>query len=71
MNEQLTEQPSPTRRLTDTALIIIAVAAIASWVWRRLRRPTISEVAPEQTDAQALDDKVGGAVGFPPNNAPV
>ena len=67
----MTEQPSATRRLTDTALVIIAIAAIASWAWRRLRRPALGDGASAAADAQALDDKVGGAVGFPPDSASV
>jgi hypothetical protein len=68
MNEQSTEVPSTTRRVTDTTLLIVAIIAVATWLWRRLRRPATVDAA----DAAAqLDDKVGGAVGFPPNNAPV
>jgi hypothetical protein len=69
MNEQTTEVPSTTRRVTDTALLIVAIVAVATWLWRRLRRPATVDAA--DTAAQELDDKVGGAVGFPPNNASV
>jgi hypothetical protein len=68
MNEQLTEQPSTTRRITDAALVIIAFAAIAAWLWRRLRRPAAIDGASDATDAHAFDDKVGETV---PNNASV
>ncbi len=66
MSDQSTEDPSITRRLTDTALLIVAIAAIGSWVWRRLRRPAGVDAAP-QGESQAVDDKAGSA----PNNAPV
>ncbi len=69
MNEEMTEDPRTARTFTDIALLLIAFAAVASWLWRRLRRPAAVGSAP--TDAQALDDKVGGAIGFPPDNAPV
>ncbi len=69
MNEQVTDDSTTTRRLTDAALLMIAIAAVGSWLWRRLRRPAGVDAAPEA--GQELEDKVGGAVGFPPNNAPV
>jgi hypothetical protein len=69
MNDQTTETPSTTRRVTDTTLLIVAIVAVAAWLWRRLRRPATVDAA--DAVAQELDDKVGGAVGFPPNNAPV
>ena len=71
MNEELTEEPSTARKLTDIALLVVAFAALASWVWRRLRKPSTVEGLSSTTDSQALDDKVGSSVGFPPNNAPV
>jgi hypothetical protein len=71
MNEQTTETPSTTRRVTDTTLLIVAIVAVATWLWRRLRRPATVDAASETTAEQTLDDKIGGAVGFPPNNAPV
>jgi hypothetical protein len=70
MNEQTTEDPSTTRRLTDTALLIVAMAAVATWLWRRLRRPAAVDAAADATVTQVPDDQVGAA-GFPPNNAPV
>ncbi len=69
MNEEMTEDPRTARKFTDIALLVIAFAAVASWLWRRLRRPAAVDSAP--ADAQAVDDNVGGAVGFPPDNAPV
>jgi len=69
MNEQTTEVPSTTRRVTDTTLLIVAIVAVATWLWRRLRRPATVDAA--DSVAQELDDKVSGAVGSPPNNAPV
>ncbi|MGD0475042.1 MAG: hypothetical protein ABSB70_17770 [Candidatus Velthaea sp.] len=71
MNEQTTEVPSTTRRVTDTTLLIVAIVAVATWLWRRLRRPATVDAASDTPAAEALDDKVDGAVGFPPNNAPV
>jgi hypothetical protein len=71
MNEELTEEPSTARKLTDIALLIVAFAAVASWVWRRLRKPAATDELSPSTESQALDDKVGSSVGFPPNNAPV
>lgn len=72
MNDQVTEQPSLTRKLTDAALIIIAVAAVASWLWRRVRRDTGQQRSTDQqivnlTPAPALDQKVEADVGFPAN----
>jgi hypothetical protein len=71
MNEQTTEGPGTTRRLTDTMLLIVAVVAVATWLWRRLRRPATVDAASDIAASQTLDDKVEGAVEFPPNNAPV
>lgn len=71
MNEQATEVPSTTRRVTDTTLLIIAIVAVATWLWRRLRRPATVDAVPSDATAQDIEDKVGGAVGSPPNNAPV
>ncbi len=68
MNDQVTEDSTTTRRLTDSALLVVAFVAVASWLWRRLRRPASVDAAP---DSQLVDDKVGGTVGLPPNNAPV
>ncbi len=57
------EEPSLSRKVTDIALIVIAAAAVAGWLWRRIRRPAmIDRIAPEATP---IDDKVGAAVGFP------
>lgn len=36
MSNQTTGQSQTVRRITDSALIIIAVAALAAWLWRRL-----------------------------------
>ncbi len=71
MNEQTTEEPSTTRRLTDIALLIIAIAAIGSWVWRRLRNPAPVDSGSAPVESQVPDDKMSGGVEFPPNNAPV
>ena len=70
MNEQTTEVPSTTRRVTDTTLLLIAIVAVSTWLWRRLRRPaTVDAAAPEiSPTAQALDDN---AVSTPPDNATV
>lgn len=69
MNHEMTEAPRATRKFTDIALLVIAFAAVASWLWRRLRQPAAVDAASNGT--QALDDKVGGAVGSPPDNAAV
>jgi hypothetical protein len=49
MNDQLTDQPSLTRRLTDAALIVVAISALATWIWRRFRTATpVSGTPPDQ-----------------------
>jgi hypothetical protein len=69
MNEQTTEVPSTTRRVTDTTLLIIAIVAVTTWLWRRLRRPATVDAAPDiAPTAQAFDDN---AVSTPPNSANV
>jgi len=39
MNDQTAKKPSGTRQIVDAALVLVAFAALASWVWRRLRQP--------------------------------
>ena len=62
MSEQSLEEQSLTRKITDAALLVAAVIAIGAWLWRRLRRP--ASVDHLTTEATAIDDKVGAAVGF-------
>jgi multidrug resistance efflux pump len=70
MSEPITDNPSSTRRLTDAVLLVVAVAAVATWVWRRLRRPATVD-AGTAVNVAALDDKVRGTVGSPPGGASV
>jgi hypothetical protein len=70
MNEQTTEVPSTTRRVTDATLLIVAVIAVATWLWRRLRRPATVDAASETGTIPAVDGSAD-AVEVPPNNAPV
>ena len=70
MDDQITEKSNLTRTLTDATLIIVAVAAVAAWLWRRVRRSaSVTEISP-LAEAQSLDDKVGAALGFPSNIGP-
>jgi hypothetical protein len=71
MNDELTDSPSAIRRATDIALLVVAFAAVASWVWRRLRRPVTVDAALTPGDARNPDDNVSGTVGSSPGNAPV
>jgi len=62
MSDQLTEGPSATRRVTDTALLAIAIGAIAAWLWRRLRSVPAEAPSNLHADAPPVTDKVGDAV---------
>ena len=67
-NDQTVDQSTLKRRVTDATLLIIAVGAVASWPWRRLKAPATIDAMSERAETQ-LDDKVGSAVGFPPDSA--
>ncbi len=38
MNEQVSDDSATTRKLTDAALLLVAISAVAAWVCRKLRR---------------------------------
>ncbi len=67
MNDQITDEPSLTRRLTDGALVLIAIGAVVAWLWRRVS--SSANVAPPITPVSP--DPVGAGAGQPANGAQV
>jgi hypothetical protein len=70
MSEDTTGSPTVTRRATDVALLIVAFVAVASWVWRRYRRPAAVDTGTADTTPPAHDDKADGTIDAA-SNAPV
>jgi hypothetical protein len=71
MNEQGTEDTTTARRLTDVALIVVAIVAIAAWLWRRIRGPASVDVTSGDSGTPNLSGNAGDSAEFPPNNAQV
>ncbi len=69
MNSDETTPTSSRSGLADAALLFVAVAAIAAWLWRRVRNRAPVDAFPVEPVsgelADRVDDAVGAATGFP------
>ncbi len=68
MNGPTKDEPSLTRKVTDAGLLLIAVAALASWLWRRVRQPASVDTTTAPDGLPAIEEKVGTTAGFPSNS---
>jgi hypothetical protein len=67
MNEQITDEPSLTRRLTDGALVLIAIGAVVAWLWRRIGTSSKGDTPVTPIEPAPFES----SVAVPPNGAQV